>query len=119
MVIHLPALFDELETNEKKAHDNWKSRLFISDRAHIVFDFHQQADGMQEREKGSSSLGTTKKGIGPTYSSKATRNGIRIGDLVGDYKEFTKKFITLAQHFEQMFPELKVNVDAELERYKE
>ena len=38
---------------------------------------------MQEREKGGKSLGTTKKGIGPTYSSKATRNGIRVADLIG------------------------------------
>jgi len=38
---------------------------------------------LQEQEKGGKSLGTTKKGIGPTYSSKATRNGIRIADLLG------------------------------------
>ena len=41
-------------------------------------------------------LGTTKKGIGPTYSSKATRNGIRISDLVGDFDKFAEKFSDLA-----------------------
>ena len=41
-------------------------------------------------------LGTTKKGIGPTYSSKATRNGIRISDLIGDFDKFAEKFASLA-----------------------
>lgn len=50
-----------------------------------------QMDGLQEAEKGKNSLGTTKKGIGPTYSSKASRNGIRIGDLMGDFSLFEDK----------------------------
>jgi adenylosuccinate synthase len=41
VVIHLPGLFEELEKNEAKGLLNWKDRLLISDRAHIVFDFHQ------------------------------------------------------------------------------
>jgi adenylosuccinate synthase len=53
----------------------------------------QQVDGLQELEKGKKSLGTTKKGIGPTYSSKATRNGIRIADLLGDYSQFVEKYV--------------------------
>lgn len=59
----------------------------------MVFDFHQAVDGMQEAEKllDGKSLGTTKKGIGPAYSSKATRNGIRVGDLVGDFSIFIEK----------------------------
>jgi adenylosuccinate synthase len=55
----------------------------------------QQVDGLQELEKGKKSLGTTKKGIGPTYSSKATRNGIRIADLLGDFSQFVEKYIML------------------------
>jgi adenylosuccinate synthase len=95
VVIHLPGLFDELEKNEKKGLKEWEDRLIISDRAHLVFDFHQQVDGLQEQEntqKGQS-LGTTKKGIGPTYSSKATRNGIRIGELLGDFSQFSEKCV--------------------------
>ena len=94
MVIHLPGLFEEVEKNERKGLQNWEGRLIISDRAHLVFDFHQQVDGLQEQEntqKGQG-LGTTKKGIGPTYSSKATRNGIRIGELLGDFAQFEKKY---------------------------
>lgn len=119
VVIHLPGLFDELEKNESKGLRNWEDRLIISDRAHIVFDFHQQVDGLQELEKGTQSLGTTKKGIGPTYSSKAARNGLRIGDLLDDFDKFSQKFNTLVTSYQKMFPALHVDVKAELERYKE
>lgn len=90
MVIHLPGLFEELQKNITKGLKGWEDRLVISDRAHLVFDFHQQVDGFQELEK-SQKIGTTKKGIGPTYSSKATRNGIRIGELLGDFTHFSEK----------------------------
>ncbi|XP_043501046.1 adenylosuccinate synthetase isoform X1 [Polistes fuscatus] len=119
VVIHLPGLFEELAKNEAKGLKDWKDRLIISDRAHLVFDLHQQVDGLQELEKGNQSLGTTKKGIGPTYSSKATRNGLRIGDLLGDFEVFTKKFNALVLSYQKMFPALQVDINAELERYKE
>lgn len=77
--------------NEAKGMTGWQDRLIISDRAHLVFDFHQLVDGMHEAEKGGKSLGTTKKGIGPCYSSKATRNGIRVSDLLGDFNTFSEK----------------------------
>ncbi|XP_026494362.1 adenylosuccinate synthetase [Vanessa tameamea] len=117
VVIHLPGLFEELKKNELKGMKGWEKRLIISDRAHIVFDFHQQVDGLQEAEKGKNSLGTTKKGIGPTYSSKATRNGIRIGDLLGDYSIFEDKFRTLAANYKRMFPSLELDIETELARY--
>ncbi|KAK9875638.1 hypothetical protein WA026_009437 [Henosepilachna vigintioctopunctata] len=63
-------------------------------------------------------LGTTKKGIGPTYSSKATRNGIRIADLLGNFDDFSKKCRSLCNLYQRMFPILNVNVEEELERYK-
>lgn len=67
-------------------------RLKISDRAHLVFDMHRQADGHQEeqRNKNNEMLGTTKKGIGPCYASKSYRSGIRMADLVAD--DFESKF---------------------------
>lgn len=93
VVVHLPGLFEELAKNEAKGLQDWQNRLIVSDRAHLVFDFHQQVDGLQEAEKavGGKSLGTTKKGIGPAYSSKATRNGIRVGDMLGDFNVFSDK----------------------------
>ncbi|KAE8747136.1 hypothetical protein FOCC_FOCC006134 [Frankliniella occidentalis] len=118
VVIHLPGLFEEIENNEAKGLTGWNDRLLISDRAHIVFDFHQQVDGLQEQEKGKNSIGTTKKGIGPAYASKVTRNGIRIVDLLGDFSLFSEKFQTLVAYYQRLFPELVVDVPAELKRYK-
>nr|XP_018902134.1 PREDICTED: adenylosuccinate synthetase-like [Bemisia tabaci] len=118
VVVHLPGLFDEVKKNEDKGLTGWKDRLLISDRAHLVFDFHQQVDGLQEQEKGHRSLGTTKKGIGPAYASKATRNGIRVADLLEDFDAFADKFRTIVASYQRMFPTLSVDIDAELGRYK-
>uniref|UniRef100_A0A8D3DS33 Adenylosuccinate synthetase n=1 Tax=Scophthalmus maximus TaxID=52904 RepID=A0A8D3DS33_SCOMX len=96
VVIHLPGLFEEAEKNllKGKGLQGWEDRLKISDRAHIVFNFHQAVDGIQEQQRQQQegkNLGTTKKGIGPAYSSKAARNGLRICDLVSDIKGFTER----------------------------
>ncbi|MHA2085404.1 MAG: adenylosuccinate synthase [Candidatus Thorarchaeota archaeon] len=56
--------------------------LKISDRAHIITSFHLQIDGFQEMAKGVSKIGTTKRGIGPTYSDKVSRIGMRVCDFV-------------------------------------
>jgi len=122
VVIHLPGFFEELEKNIAKGLEGWETRLKVSDRAHLVFDFHQAVDGLQEssREglKGTTKLGTTKKGIGPTYASKMTRNGIRVVDLLDDFDEFANKFDILADNHMVAFPGLKVDKASELERYK-
>uniref|UniRef100_A0A8C5HYI1 Adenylosuccinate synthetase n=1 Tax=Gouania willdenowi TaxID=441366 RepID=A0A8C5HYI1_GOUWI len=103
VVIHLPGLFEEAEKNlhKGKGLHGWEERLKISDRAHI------------------GDLGTTKKGIGPAYSSKAARNGLRVCDLVSDFKVFEDKFRMLAEHFLTMYPNLKVDIDSELNQLKE
>lgn len=120
VVVHVPSLFEELEKNEKKGLEGWQTRLKISDRAHMVFDFHQAVDGLQETERSEAKgkLGTTKKGIGPTYSSKATRNGVRMSDLMGDFDKFSEKFSLLADCHSARFKSLEVDKNAELERYK-
>lgn len=122
VVIHVPGLFEEIKKNEEKGLTEWKNRLKISDRAHLVFDFHQAVDGMQETERQEGvvkcQLGTTKKGIGPTYSSKANRNGLRISDLIGDFEQFSQKFCNLADCHMARFKSLEVDKEKELERYK-
>lgn len=121
VVVHLPGLFEEAKRAEEKGLKGWKDRLIISDRAHLVFDLHQTVDGMQETDKakGGTSIGTTKKGIGPTYSSKMSRTGIRVGDLIGDFDAFANKFKILVEQNERAHPSLKVDLDAELAVYKE
>ncbi|XP_017490845.1 PREDICTED: adenylosuccinate synthetase isozyme 1 A-like [Rhagoletis zephyria] len=119
MVIHIGQLLDEIRKNEGKGLRDWKKRLLISDRAHIVFDFHQAADGMVELQKGQKgqSLGTTKKGIGPSYMSKAARTGIRMSELLS-FGHFEEKFRSLAAHFSSQFPDLKIDVEGEIAKHK-
>ncbi|XP_059814329.1 adenylosuccinate synthetase isozyme 1 A-like isoform X1 [Hypanus sabinus] len=122
VVIHLPGLFEEAERNEKKGLKEWEKRLIISDRAHLVFDFHQAVDGLQEiqrQEQEGKNIGTTKKGIGPTYSSKAARTGLRVCDLLADFNDFSARFKLLAQQYQSMFPSLKIDVEGQLKKLKE
>lgn len=124
VVVHVGDLLAEIQKNEAKGLSGWSDRLKISDRAHLVFDFHQAADGMQETERSDDkkkdcSLGTTKKGIGPTYSSKANRNGVRVSDLVGDFEAFTDKYRALAACFKARHAALEsFDEDAELAKLK-
>lgn len=122
VVIHLPGFFDELEKNIAKGLTGWETRLKVSDRAHLVFDFHQAVDGLQESNReglaNTTKLGTTKKGIGPTYASKMNRTGVRLADLMDNFDDFANKFRILADNYMAAFPSLKVDKDAEVERYK-
>ncbi|MFB1032454.1 MAG: adenylosuccinate synthase, partial [Aliarcobacter cryaerophilus] len=61
-------------------------RLYISDKAHLNLPFHALIDKAKERLKGEKAIGTTGKGIGPTYSEKVSRNGFRAGDLLNPSK---------------------------------
>ena len=96
VVVHVPSLLKELESLTA-AGIKWEGRLKISDRAHLVFDFHQELDGALEKKRGRNKIGTTKKGIGPAYASKIQRNGVRIGDLV-HFDDFTDKLTALAEY---------------------
>lgn len=75
-------LIAELEMLESRGVDT--SRLRVSGNAHVIFPYHQDLDGLMERHLGKNKLGTTKRGIGPTYSDKALRVGIRMQDLLDE-----------------------------------
>ncbi len=64
--------------------DGERGQLFISDRAHVIMPYHKLLDGGEESSKGKSMIGTTGNGIGPCYSDKASRIGIRMGDILED-----------------------------------
>jgi adenylosuccinate synthase len=68
-----------------------ENRLFISDLAHLVLPYHKALDSASESNMGVGKIGTTGRGIGPSYADKASRCGIRVGDLL-DWDSFTKKF---------------------------
>lgn len=121
VVIHLQQLFDEAEHNVEldvkegtTAMQGWEDRLLISDRAHIVLNAHQQIDGLIEAEKNKTgkSIGTTKRGIGPTYSDKMARVGFRVHELYED--GIDKKFRTLIENKKKRFPTLEVDIEKEL-----
>ena len=76
-------LMEEIKKLEEMGIDV-KSKLLISNKAHIVFPYHKLEDKRLEDEKGENKIGSTLKGIGPTYTSKIARTGIRIKDFVGD-----------------------------------
>ena len=60
------------------------ARLFISDRAHVVMPYHKMLDELEEQARGSRAQGTTKRGIGPCYTDKVARIGVRVGDLLDE-----------------------------------
>jgi adenylosuccinate synthase len=57
-------------------------RLFVSDRAHVVLPYHPVLDALEEAQRGSGNLGTTRRGVGPAYADKVARSGLRVCDLV-------------------------------------
>lgn len=77
MVIDLPELRKELTELMENGVD-WRGRIFISPRAHLVLPYHKEIDRIQESER---KIGTTLRGIGPAYRDKADRVGIRIGEI--------------------------------------
>lgn len=85
-VVLAPDLFmDEAKDLEKTGHP-LKERLFISKKAHLIMPTHRLLDAAYEQAKGKNKVGTTGKGIGPTYTDKVSRNGLRVGDLFDNFE---------------------------------
>ena len=81
VVIDPAALVDEIRGLERRG-VKVAGRLFVSSRAHVIFPFHQAFDAAKESEVGGRKIGTTLRGIGPAYLTKAARLGVRVCDLV-------------------------------------
>ena len=82
-----PALFmDEAKALEASGHP-LKERLHISKKAHLILPTHRILDRAYEAVKGKGKVGTTGKGIGPTYTDKVSRNGLRVGDILCNFEE--------------------------------
>jgi adenylosuccinate synthase len=117
VVVHVPSFFKELDGLGKKGLIT-QERIFISDRAHIVFDLHQMVDGLEEVQLGAQSIGTTRKGIGPCYSTKASRSGVRMAEVF-DEELFEKKLRKLAQSYKRQFGSLlEYDVESEIMRFR-
>jgi len=85
-----------------------KPKLLISDRANIIMPYHKILDGAEERFLGDKKIGTTKRGIGPCYSDKISRNGIRMVDLI-DKKTLSEKLDTILQIKQRIFDAYNIN----------
>ncbi|HEU5010807.1 MAG TPA: adenylosuccinate synthase [Gaiellaceae bacterium] len=80
-VVDPEVLVSELDELESRGHQT-RDLLFISGNAHLIMPWHVALDGARERRLGRLQIGTTRRGIGPTYADKATRIGIRVQDLL-------------------------------------
>jgi len=85
LVVDPAVLIKELESLKKQGIST--ANLKISQRAHVIFPYHQKLDQVEEDRKGNNKIGTTCRGIGPAYTDKSARVGIRVIDLL-DVEEF-------------------------------
>ena len=108
-----PLLFkEEAQALAASGHDLTK-RLLISKKAHLILPTHRMLDAANEAAKGSAKIGTTGKGIGPTYTDKISRNGLRVGDLLHNFEQ---KYAAAKAKHETILKALNFSYDiAELE----
>ncbi len=94
-----PLLYkEEAEALAAHGHDIHK-QLYISKKAHLIMPTHRVLDQANEAAKGTGKIGTTGRGIGPTYTDKISRNGLRVGDLLDD---FDRKYAAAKRRHENM-----------------
>lgn len=103
-----PALFKEEAMALEKSGHNLKDRLIISKKAHLIMPTHRVLDAAYEAAKGDSKVGTTGKGIGPTYTDKVSRNGLRVGDLLYN---FDQKYAAAKARHEKILKDMNFAYD--------
>ncbi len=118
VVIDPIALISEMEGLKKRglSFDNFH----ISEQAHVVMPYHKEFDGLEEKRKGDNKIGTTKKGIGPAYTDKVARRGIRICDLIHEDR-FMRKLDNILEYknliLNKVYKEEKLSYNDILEQY--
>ncbi len=133
-VINLQDLHKEIDTiqntiNESEHDNDIKKRLLISDRAHIVINAHKEADASRELQKSKSSnpksvIGTTKQGMGPVYSTKALRVGLRMCDIFLEKDILREKVKGLCEELESCLgyelyvDQVMAEIEDEIEFYR-
>lgn len=98
-----PALFKGEAENLIEAGYDLTKNLFISKKAHLILPTHRVLDAAYEAAKGDAKVGTTGKGIGPTYTDKISRNGLRVGDIL---ENFEQKYAAAKARHEQILHEM-------------
>jgi adenylosuccinate synthase len=95
VAINPRVLIGEIDRLNERGVDT--GNLFISDRAHLIMPYHLLLDGMEEKARGGRAIGTTLKGIGPAFTDKAARLGVRAGDLL-DKKALKERLGTVLEY---------------------
>jgi adenylosuccinate synthase len=118
-VIDPAALLDELAMLD--AANVGVSNLRISDRAHVIMPYHREQDRIQESLRGDGRIGTTGRGIGPAYSDKMERIGVRMGDLLNEQtlRERLARLIDSKNRLLQMYGGAEQSLEQTLEQYAE
>jgi adenylosuccinate synthase len=93
---------------------DYLKRLLVAHKAHLILPTHRYLDAASEKSKGKEKIGSTLKGIGPTYMDKTGRNGLRVGDIISPnfkqkYAALKEKHLTLAT----IYPEIDFDLEAE------
>ncbi len=100
-VVDPKVLLEEMDMAEEKNLD--PSRVRLSGNAHLIMPWHRKLDAVKERYLGNNQIGTTRKGIGPAYTDKYARTGIRVQDLF-DPKIFAEKVVTALEDVNRILP---------------
>lgn len=112
VVLSLQTLSEEVDLL-KQSGIKTENRILISDRAHLLFEYHKIIDGMQEDGRGTKKVGTTKRGIGPCYTDKIKRSGIRVHEL-RNFEKFTEKYLQNVETVKRQFGIKDYDTESEL-----
>lgn len=111
-VVMDPVVFQSEIQGLEKFSINIKDKLLISRKAHLILPTHRLLDAASEAAKGKAKIGSTLKGIGPTYMDKTGRNGLRVGDI--ELSDFREKYRALADKHIEMIDFYKVDIQYDL-----
>lgn len=116
-VVMDPVVFQKELEGLEKFNIDVKTRLLISRKAHLILPTHRLLDAASEASKGKAKIGSTLKGIGPTYMDKTGRNGIRVGDIEMD--DFKERYRALADKHQAMIDFYDVDLQYDLKELEE
>ena len=116
VVLDPEVFFKEIETLKTQGIHVTPERLKVSSIANVILPFHKRLDNAQESKRHQEKIGTTGKGIGPTYTDKISRMGLRVQDLFK--KEKIRKVID-KRHWDSVFPADSLDIDAVVDSYYE
>jgi adenylosuccinate synthase len=120
MVVDPKVLLEEIDYLQGKGIDVSPDKLIISDRAHLIMPYHRQIDMAREKNMGDKKIGTTGRGIGPSYEDKAARRGIRFSDLLDDEMFATAVKTNLKEknfYLQHFFSDIPLDPDAVIKEY--